>query len=318
MLYSGKPFYFSEYVGVYLDMHYACFWVLLVILVARAYLKRRSRKAVLWLWVPLLMKTIIPLNGVRSSLSLIPSTAFIDPIDTNCSTSWGARFFTGFPAVDDFLQHTVCEGWLKDVRAISDSFYMTIAIIGCTVVIIVFFAILDEIRKYVLYRKILNESTNVYDNVYVTEAVDRPIVQGVLKPKLLIPYITGPGIEEPDLAFECAIRHERVYMQMNGQILRLVGKAVFLVHCLDPLFMMAYVMFLTDLEVACDEYATTEFSNKRRTQYIAMIPVYEKNKYIVKERQKGLADVKTCGWKQILFVLVFLVFMALCFLPDPV
>lgn len=98
-------------------------------------------------------------------------------------------------------------------------------------------------------------------NYYISEKVTAPILDGVFKPRILVPS------HVPEGALEHILAHERVHIRRMDNLWRCLGILVCCVHWFNPLCWLGLKYFLADMELSCDEAVIHHMNSVQRKAY---------------------------------------------------
>ena len=93
----------------------------------------------------------------------------------------------------------------------------------------------------------LNNAVLLSENVWQSDKVRSPIIVGVLRPKIYIPFNLDEG------ALHYALAHERCHLSRFDHVVRPLAYLILALHWFNPLCWMAYFLMVKDMEMSCDE-----------------------------------------------------------------
>ena len=96
-------------------------------------------------------------------------------------------------------------------------------------------------------------------------AADMPAAYGLLRPKIVIPNSMAESMDENQLTL--IVMHELMHIKKGDILLNylwLIAKAI---HWFNPLVWIAYRLYITDMEIACDYYAAKNLSHDDKLSY---------------------------------------------------
>ena len=97
--------------------------------------------------------------------------------------------------------------------------------------------------------------------VYQSDRIRVSFVLGVFSPRIYLPCGLSPREQSLILA------HERAHIARGDHLTKLVAYLLLSFHWFNPLLWAAYLLFLRDQEIACDERAVRHFSREERRLY---------------------------------------------------
>ncbi|HBN85194.1 MAG TPA: hypothetical protein DDZ89_15275 [Clostridiales bacterium] len=96
-------------------------------------------------------------------------------------------------------------------------------------------------------RKNLIGAVHMRENIYLVDHIETPFVYGVIRPKIFLPS----SLTEKEQ--EYIILHEKTHIRGLDHIFKMIGFLVLTVHWFNPLVWVAFVCFVKDMEMTCDE-----------------------------------------------------------------
>ena len=113
---------------------------------------------------------------------------------------------------------------------------------------------------YTIKRK-LQISVLYQDNIWWTEDIDMPMVFGLVWPQIYLPT----SMEPENLAY--VIAHERMHIKRKDGLFKMITYIICLIHWFNPFIWIAYSLFGSDLEKACDEEVIRGMGKEKRKDY---------------------------------------------------
>lgn len=114
-----------------------------------------------------------------------------------------------------------------------------------------YFALKRKLRLSILFE----------DHTCWAENIDMPMVFGLIRPKIYLPV----SMESEDLSD--VIAHEKMHIKRKDGLFKMSAYLVCLIHWFNPFIWMAYFLFGSDLEKACDEEVIRTMSREERKEY---------------------------------------------------
>lgn len=110
----------------------------------------------------------------------------------------------------------------------------------------------------------IRDARPLRENIYLSEKVTAPAVYGIFRPRILLPASWKGDTE-------LALLHERTHIRSGDNLWRLLALAVTAVHWFNPFGWLFLRLFLTDLELACDERVLARLGADRRKEYARVL-----------------------------------------------
>lgn len=114
-----------------------------------------------------------------------------------------------------------------------------------------YFALKRKLRLSVLFK----------DNIWWAEDIDMPMVFGLIRPRIYLPI----SMRSENLSY--VIAHEKMHIKRKDGLFKMLAYAVCLIHWFNPFIWIAYFLFGSDMEKACDEEVIRTMSKGRRKEY---------------------------------------------------
>lgn len=294
-------------------------YLILAVLLLRLLLRRVPKDLLLWLWVPVGLRLILPVS-LKSALSLIPRAK---PIPMDIAYSPAPAIDSGIPVIDRAVNPVITENLTPVVTASVNPMQIVLAIISnlwlAGMVVMLLYA---AVSYYRLSRKCA-VSMHLQGKLYLCDNIPTPFVLGIINPKIYLPSDMAPENQS------YVLKHEAAHLRHRDHWWKPLGFLLLCVYWFQPLVWIAYYLFCRDLEMACDERAIAGMEEGERKAYsyallscaaprrtIAMCPVaFGENS--VKSRIKHVLRFQKAGFWVIAVVLVVTLIASVCFLTNP-
>ena len=99
------------------------------------------------------------------------------------------------------------------------------------------------------------------DNIWWAENIDMPMVFGLIRSKIYLPI----SMESENLSY--VIAHEKMHIKRKDGLFKMLVYVVCLIHWFNPFIWIAYFLFGSDMEKACDEEVIRTMSREKRKEY---------------------------------------------------
>lgn len=263
--------------------------VILITILARFLLRKRSKTFIMILWAVVALRLIVPFSiesafsifnyvplptqgapAVEVSEAVLPDTdidAYQAPANNidyaEAPVDAGSSANVESPAK---YANEVSTGHKADVRSLPDikSVVATIWFTGLVV-----FTTYICVRYFDLKEKLKN-AKKIGKNVYECDNVKSPFVFGFLVPKMYLP----DTLDETER--EYVMVHESTHIKHGDWLKKLLGLAVLAVHWFNPLVWVAFALFEQDIEMNCDETTISSLDADLRKAYAISIVSYAK------------------------------------------
>ena len=237
--------------------------VILVTVLARLLLKKRSKRFIMILWAVVAFRLLVPVS-FESSISffnLIPlKTQNLTAISEVQDAAAPDNFADTQVVTADYAAYTeqqdinlaetavnmgneTLSGNLTTAKPLPD-----IKTILSTVWLIGALGIMGFCSVQFIKLKIqLRNAKNIGGNVYVSEKVSAPFVFGLFVPRIYLPDVLD------NYEREYVLLHERTHIKHGDWLIKIIGMFAVAVHWFNPLSWLAYRLFEQDIEMSCDE-----------------------------------------------------------------
>lgn len=113
----------------------------------------------------------------------------------------------------------------------------------------------------VLLRFKLRDAVPLEKGVYSSDRIKEPFACGIVKPRIYLP--SGMAGEHK----EAVLSHEREHIRHQDTRINVFAYLLVCVYWFSPVILAAYFLFLTDLEMACDERAIRRLDGGGKQKY---------------------------------------------------
>ena len=260
--------------------------VILITILARFLLRKRSKGFIMILWAVVALRLMVPF-GFESAFSIFnyvplptqaaPATVVVSEAalpDTNTDVQKApvnnaevnyveAPSNAEVPS-DDVktvpAENKTGERALPDIKSVVAIVWFTGMVVFTTYICIRYFDLKDKLKS----------AKKIDKNVYECNNVKSPFVFGFFVPKMYLP----DTLDEAER--EYVMVHERTHIRHGDWLKKLLGIAVLAVHWFNPLVWVAFTLFEQDIEMSCDETTISSLDADLRKAYAISIVSYAK------------------------------------------
>lgn len=283
-----------------LEMSISASWLILAILIVRPLISKLPRWGAVALWGLVGLRLLVPFS-IESSFSLIPmekagsQTIISGPVSAVPEAAAPAS------AEPDFLT-VLALVWLVGVLVMAVHFLVRYG------------RVLRRFRTAVRLR----------ENIYQSEGVPAPMVVGILKPRICIPFGLDNGALGPVIA------HEQTHIRRGDHLWKLIGYSTLSLYWFNPFVWIAYMLLGRDIEFACDEAVIRHLDSSSRADYMQALLSFSAKpcspfasalgfgEVGVKVRLQALANYRKPSFLCRILLAAVIVVLSVCFLTDPV
>lgn len=237
--------------------------VILITMLARFLLRKRSKRFIMILWAVVAFRLLVPFSFESSfsffnflplntqtltEITEVHDAALPDNLaDTQAVTADYAadteqqesiRTGTAVNYGDETLSVNLTNSdTLPDIKTILSTVWLTGAL-GITAFCSV---------QFIMLKRQLRNSKHISGNVYVSDKISAPFVFGLFIPRIYLPDVLDKHEKEYILL------HERTHIKHGDWLIKIIGMFAVAVHWFNPLAWFAYKLFEQDIEMNCDE-----------------------------------------------------------------
>ena len=229
-------------------------FAILIIILARLLLKKAPKVFSYALWFVAFFRLLVPVS-FESVLSILPFNT--TPLSTDMLYIETPYVETGIKAIDSVINPVVA----TEVFGSTANVYQIFTFWGKIIWFIGVFAFcLYSIRSYSRLKKKLQSAVLLRDNIYISQVISTPFALGLRNPKIYLPSNLAD-------AQEYVIAHEQTHLARRDNLAKILGYVVLILHWFNPLVWLAFKLFVTDMEMSCDESVIRNSKEDIRKEY---------------------------------------------------
>ena len=303
-----------------INMSISASWLILAVLILRLVLKKAPKWVNVLLWGIVAVRLICPLS-FESTLSLIPSSETI-PLDIEMAAK--PTIDSGVPAINSVVNPVLSSfAPPQHVLTSANPLQIWIPILNIIWLIGVGALLLYTAVSYGRLCRKVDTAVRYKDNIFQSENVSSPFVLGIIKPRIYLPFnMNGQDLEH-------VVAHEQAHIRRKDHWWKPLGFLLLTIHWFNPFVWAAYILFCSDLELACDESAVKKLNPQERKDYsYALLSCSMQRRLVtvcplafgevgVKKRVKEILNYKKPTFWVVLAAVVVCVIVAVCFLTNP-
>ena len=291
-------------------------WIVLAVLLVRLLLRKSPKWINCVLWAVVALRLVLPFSP-ESMISLIPSP---EVIPSDILVTQAPAIHSGIPAVNSVVNPLFTASGLPD-RPPLETGMLVVTAVWLTGVA---FLLLYSLVTYLRIRLQVRASLLYHNNIYVCDNVGSPFILGTFRPRIYLPS----GLEQPHLSHVLA--HESAHLKRLDHWWKPLGFLLLTAYWFNPLLWVAYILLCRDIEMACDEKVISGMDSTGKLSYSEALVACSVHRRLimacpvafgevsVKSRIKQVLCYKKPGIWVALAAVTACVFMAGCFLTDPV
>lgn len=242
-----------------LNMSFTASFVIILVLIARLFLKKSPKVLSYALWGVVLFRLICPFS-FESMFSLLPVKS--NPIPLDIVYEAIPTIDTGIPVIN----HTVNQSLSAATPAASINPLQIWTFIGSTVWLLgIAILLIYSIISLMKLQKYLKNAVHEKDNIYLAEHLDTPFVMGFIRPKIYLPT----SLTEEEKRY--ILLHEQMHIKRFDHVIKLVSFFALCLHWFNPLVWIAFLISGKDMEMSCDEAVVKRLGIDVKKEYSSLL-----------------------------------------------
>ena len=247
-------------------------------------IKKIPRRVIRILWVIPAIRAVVPVffGGRYGLMSLISRFATKTVVVYESGWSIGE-----FLKPDLYLTNSVIgaaeyfpivykTNLLENLFTVSGFIWISVAAAIIIALGVIYFTTMKEMKSAVMIK----------NGVYVSDKVTSPAVYGIFRPKIVVPSNDA----DSDLTF--VLMHERAHIKAADNFWRIVAFFIAALHWFNPLAWIFLKLFLSDIELACDERVLSKCTAEQKKQYAGALLDFAPSKSVFSSAFGG-AKIRT-------------------------
>ena len=246
---------------VLLNMSYTGALVALAILPLRFLLRKAPRWLSCALWLLPLFRFLCPVS-IQSAIALLPGT---EPIPAEFLTAQAPQIHTGIPVLNSSVNPVITGSLAASTAASANPAQILLWVLGWVWIIGVIAFLVYSLVSSIRLRGRLRFATLLQPGVYESDHIPTAFVSGIIHPMIYLPA----GITEESRAH--VLLHEQAHIRRRDYLLQPLFFVALALHWFNPFAWMMYLVFVRDMELACDESAVRHAGGDIRQAYSATL-----------------------------------------------
>lgn len=215
--------------------------------------KKIPRRFAVFLWVIPFFRMAIPL-GLSSPYSLM---SLLSRITTKTIVVYQPADDVSFSmmnyvmAADSYFPITYKVNILENLFNMTSVIWVIVFLAITLMLAVIYFMTLHEMK----------DARHLHDNIYLSDKITSPAVYGIIKPRIILPtFYEGRDID-------LILLHEKMHIHRADNLWRVLAFLIVSAHWFNPLCWVFLRLFLTDLELSCDECVLVKLGDDRSKEY---------------------------------------------------
>ena len=308
----------ADFIFTLLKVSFSASVVLVPVLILRALLKKASKRYLVLLWIPVLLRLLMPIS-VKTDLSLMPrDLPTADMVFEESTVNDAPNYITvDIPeTTEPKATNTMDNGGAFDVPTV----LFTVWALGFLAMLIYSAVSYFVLRHRVRFSVPISDSDR---SIRLCNGISSPFILGIIKPKIYLPSGLDVEVEA------CVTEHEKAHIKRLDHIIKPFAFLLLSVHFFNPFMWLSYVLLCRDIELACDEKVINGKEEDGRKKYAEALVFcgVERKRISACPLAFGEVDVKervrnVMSFKRPIVILSFILVIALIlvgvfFLTDP-
>jgi len=302
-----------------LNMSINAGYIVLAVLLIRLILKKAPKYISVLLWLPVAIRLICPFS-FESVLSLLPSAEVVPP---EILTSQNPAIESGIPIINAVVNPIISQSFAPSIAESANPLQIAAFIASIVWILGVFAMLVYGVISYIRLKFRVKISLIYKDNIYFCDNIKTPFILGVIRPKIYIPSAAS------ETELEYIIRHENAHLQRKDHLWKPLGFLLLSFYWFNPLLWVAYILLCRDIELACDQKATSDFTDVKKKAYSETLVLFSSERKTVtacplafgevsiKDRVKSVLNYKKPAFWVIILSLLVCTTLSACFLTSP-
>lgn len=216
-------------------------------------IKKIPRRITVFLWIIPFLRMTIPfgMNSPYSLMSLLSKFTTKTIVMYQPTEDLSFSMMNSVMAADTYFPITYKVNLLENVFGVASVIWIIISSAVLLMLIATYFSTLYELR----------DSIRLNDGIYLSKKVLSPAVYGIVKPKIILPE------SYKDRDYSIVALHEKTHIRCLDNLWRIIAFVIVAVHWFNPFCWLFLKIFLTDIELSCDERVVSKLGADRAKDY---------------------------------------------------
>ena len=228
--------------------------------------KKIPRRFIVLLWIIPFLRMVFPFgfDSPYSLMSLLKNTITKSIVVYQPTSDVSFSMMNSIQAADTYFPVSYKDSMLNNVFSVASVIWTIIAFAILLMLAFTYFTTLLELKG----------SEHLNDNVFISKKVTSPAVYGIVKPRIILPE----SYKDSDNEF--VLLHEKAHIRSADNLWRFLAIMIFAIHWFNPLCWIFLRLFLTDIELACDERVLIKLGHSRKKEYALFLLETKQDKNI--------------------------------------
>lgn len=263
--------------------------------------KKIPRRFTVFLWAIPFLRMTIPL-GLSSPYSLMSLLSRITTktIVVYQPTDDMSLSMTNFVMVaDSYFPVTYKVNLLENIFNIASVIWIIVFMAITLMLAVIYLTTLHEMK----------DAKHLHDNIYLSDKITSPAVYGIIQPRIILPtfYV--------DKDINLILLHEKMHIRRADNLWRVLVLLIVSAHWFNPLCWVFLRLFLTDIELSCDECVLLKLGDNHSKEYALSLLESKQSANVftsafggakIKTRIENILSFKKMTWISLILFLTLL------------
>lgn len=264
-------------------------------------IKKIPRRFTVFLWAIPFLRMTIPL-GLSSPYSLMSLLSRITTktIVVYQPTDDMSLSMTNFVmAADSYFPVTYKVNLLENIFNIASVIWVIVFMAITLMLAVIYLTTLHEMK----------DAKHLHDNIYLSDKITSPAVYGIIQPRIILPtfYV--------DKDIDLILLHEKMHIRRADNLWRVLVLLIVSAHWFNPLCWVFLRLFLTDIELSCDECVLLKLGDNHSKEYALSLLESKQSANVftsafggakIKTRIENILSFKKMTWISLILFLTLL------------
>lgn len=263
--------------------------------------KKIPRRFTVFLWfIPFLRMTIpIGLGSPYSLMSLLARITTKTIVVYQPSDDVSFSMMNYVMAADNYFPITYKVNIFENIFKTASVIWVIVFLAVTLMLAVIYFMTIHEMK----------DAKHLRDNIYLSDMITSPAVYGIIKPRIIMP--TSYESKNIDLI----LLHEKMHIHRADNLWRILAFFVVSAHWFNPLCWVFLKLFLTDLELSCDECVLVKLGENHSKEYARILLESKESENVftsalggtkIKKRIENILSFKKITWISLIVFLTLI------------
>ena len=237
------------------------------------------RRLTVLLWLVPFFRMTVPfgLNSPYSLMSLLAGITTKTVVVFKPTDDVSFSMMNSVRAADSYFPITYKVNLLDQIFNIASIIWIIVFLAIILLLAVIYFTTLHEMK----------DAKYLRDNIFLSDKALSPAVYGIVKPKIILPTAYA------DKDIELVLLHEKIHISRADNMWRVIALLIVAAHWFNPLSWVFYKLFLTDIELSCDESVLVKTGSVRAKEYALLLLKSKESTNVCASEFGGTTKIRT-------------------------